>query len=61
VPAALGTTCAPAAWPRPGSAPARGERHVLFVAIGTGIAAAHVVDGRVSPERTARPASSATS
>jgi glucokinase len=24
----------------------RGERHVLFVAIGTGIAAAHVVDGR---------------
>jgi glucokinase len=25
----------------------RGERHVLFVAIGTGIAAAHVVDGRV--------------
>jgi glucokinase len=26
----------------------RGERYVLFVAIGTGIAAAHVVDGRVS-------------
>jgi glucokinase len=25
----------------------RGERHVLFVAIGTGIAAAHVVNGRV--------------
>jgi glucokinase len=25
----------------------RGERHVLFVAIGTGIAAAHVVDGQV--------------
>ena len=25
----------------------RGERHVLFVAIGTGIAAAHVVDGTV--------------
>jgi glucokinase len=24
----------------------RGERHVLFIAIGTGIAAAHVVDGR---------------
>jgi glucokinase len=26
----------------------RDERHVLFVAVGTGIAAAHVVDGRVS-------------
>ena len=27
----------------------RGVRHVLFVAIGTGIAAAHVVDGRAYP------------
>lgn len=26
----------------------RGERHVLFIAIGTGIAAAHVVDGRAA-------------
>jgi glucokinase len=39
----------------------RGERHVLFAAIGTGIAAALVVNGAATTARTARPASSGTS
>jgi glucokinase len=47
VPAALGHDVRAGGLAEARLGAARGERHVLFVAIGTGIAAAHVVDGRV--------------
>ena len=55
------TTCGPPGWPSSSWGAGRGLQEVLFVALGTGVAAAVITRGQVSPAPPAGPVNSATS